>query len=186
MICRCISLNMYVVFISVSCPPGFVSSSGEAPCTECDINTYSSNGRSCTICPSNTLADKTGSALVTECAGESCTKQNLVRPHNLLKGNTLRVWMTKFHNWCNFSTVVLFFLNGVYLCPDYCPAGYFSINGAMPCRPCPRNYYQPSLGASSCIECGSHQITLDTAQSSSLGCVSGGMCWTLLFYHLMA
>lgn len=82
------------------------------------------------------------------------------------------------------SLLLHFFWSRVYLGSDYCPAGYYSINGAMPCRPCPRNYYQPSLGASSCIECRSNQITLDTAQSSSLGCVSGGMCWTLLFYHL--
>lgn len=57
------------ILLSVSCPPGFVSSSGEAPCSECGVNTYSSNGLSCTTCPSNTLAAKTGSASITECLG---------------------------------------------------------------------------------------------------------------------
>ncbi|XP_062603015.1 uncharacterized protein LOC134264744 [Saccostrea cucullata] len=108
----------------LSCPPGFVSSSGQAPCSECAVNTYSSNGQSCTTCPSNTLAAKTGSASRDECL-------------------------------------------------DYCPAGYYSPSGSVPCRPCPRNHYQPSLGGTSCIECGSHQVTQNPAQSSSLSCVDG-------------
>ncbi|XP_061169998.1 sushi, von Willebrand factor type A, EGF and pentraxin domain-containing protein 1-like [Saccostrea echinata] len=108
----------------LSCPPGFVSASGQAPCSECGVNTYSSNGQSCTTCPSNTLATKTGSASKAECL-------------------------------------------------DYCSAGYYSPSGAVPCRPCPRNYYQPSQGATSCIECGSHQVTQNLAQTSSVSCVDG-------------
>nr|XP_022325864.1 uncharacterized protein LOC111125916 isoform X1 [Crassostrea virginica] len=108
----------------LSCPPGLVSSTGEAPCTECGVNTFSSNGQSCSTCPSNTLAAKTGSASLSDCL-------------------------------------------------DYCPAGSYSPSGARPCQPCPRNHYQPSQGATSCIQCGSQQVTRDVGQNSSLSCIDG-------------
>lgn len=74
---RCFSFN--VIFILVSCFFGFVFSSGEVFCIECDINTYLFNGRFCIICFSNILVDKIGLVLVIECVGELCIKENFVR-----------------------------------------------------------------------------------------------------------
>lgn len=56
-----------------------------------------------------------------------------------------------------------------------CPTGSFSADGLLPCTACPKHYYQPAQGQTTCIECGSFQVTLQSNSTSLTDCVDGGM-----------
>ena len=54
---------------------------------------------------------------------------------------------------------------------DICLPGTSSVNGVVPCIPCPHNYFQPVSGQSQCIRCPGDTITMVTGASDVDQCV---------------
>jgi hypothetical protein len=52
-----------------------------------------------------------------------------------------------------------------------CPAGQFSYDGYLPCRLCPRNYYQEQVGATSCVKCAADRYTSSAGSSNLTNCI---------------
>ena len=53
-----------------------------------------------------------------------------------------------------------------------CSTGYVSKTGLEPCFPCPRGYFQPQLGQSSCFLCPNNGKTDSTGSKTMLACDS--------------
>ncbi|XP_076110499.1 uncharacterized protein LOC143079160 isoform X5 [Mytilus galloprovincialis] len=80
----------------LTCPNGFTSTTGQAPCYQCAADSYSSNGQSCTTCPSGKKTIGVGKSTESDCknpcpAGyysynglETCT----ACPRNFYQANT--------------------------------------------------------------------------------------------------
>ena len=50
----------------------------------------------------------------------------------------------------------------IYCILELCPVNHNSSNGLMPCRPCPKDTYQPTPGQIECLPC--------TSESDSILC----------------
>ncbi|GFO29946.1 fibropellin-1, partial [Plakobranchus ocellatus] len=53
----------------LTCPYGYSSSSGSAPCQICPKNTYSRDRNTCAACPNTLLTSQDGQALISSCRG---------------------------------------------------------------------------------------------------------------------
>ena len=53
-----------------------------------------------------------------------------------------------------------------------CSTGYVSKTGLEPCFPCPRGYFQPQIGQSSCFLCPNNGKTDTTGSKTMLACDS--------------
>lgn len=58
---------LFLVYPSVTCPNGFTSTTGQAPCYQCAADSYSSNGQSCTTCPSGKKTIGVGKSTESDC-----------------------------------------------------------------------------------------------------------------------
>ena len=58
-------------------------------------------------------------------------------------------------------------------CFPACMPGYFSASGFGPCEPCPRHFYQPDAGQTTCLECSAAQFTVGVGSTDLSDCMIG-------------
>ncbi|XP_072041184.1 signal peptide, CUB and EGF-like domain-containing protein 2 [Amphiura filiformis] len=152
------------------CPPGTWSSTGLAPCTDCEFDSYRASSRStlCDDCPVGTATLQQGSDTLLQCLDicqpgtfsatgleeeeAPCTNcplnfyQSLSRATECLPCPTGTITLQEASQSQN-------------QCSQYCHPGSSSPTGLATCTLCQRNFYQPNSGATVCLPCPSYTAT---------------------------
>ncbi|XP_078611237.1 uncharacterized protein LOC144881802 isoform X2 [Branchiostoma floridae x Branchiostoma japonicum] len=167
----------------VGCPTGTYYDEGADDCLKCSVGFYQDEEGQfqCKTCPLGTSTVDEGARNLTECL-------DLCPPGSY--SNTRVVPCTKCdigyyqeqegHTSCNrcnasFSTMTIGSTSGSD-CKEFCPAGTYSDNGFVQCSPCPRRYYQPSIGQQQCLLCPGMTTTLSEGTMSSSNCIELDAC----------
>ncbi|KAJ8271495.1 hypothetical protein COCON_G00103540 [Conger conger] len=68
-------------------------------------------------------------------------------------------------------------------CGGQCPPGQYSLDGFVPCLPCPLGSYQPDSGRTSCFPCGGNLITKHIGATSFQDCETKVQCSPGHYYN---
>lgn len=78
------------------------------------------------------------------------------------------LWLIDLYYYVIWLENLLFF----YISAQ-CPPGTYSETGLEPCAPCPTNFFQPSEGQTTCMECAANHRTLRPGALSPEACTPG-------------
>ncbi|KAI8480747.1 hypothetical protein Bbelb_415400 [Branchiostoma belcheri] len=167
----------------VGCSTGTYYDEAADDCLKCSIGLYQDEEAQfqCKTCPPGTLTIDVGARNLTECL-DICSVGSY--------SNTRVVPCTKCDvgyyqdqegqtscNRCNVSLSTLTIGSiSESDCKEFCQAGSYSDNGFVPCLPCPRRYYQPSMGQQQCLTCPGMTTTLSEGALSLASCVEFDAC----------
>ncbi|XP_063614589.1 sushi, von Willebrand factor type A, EGF and pentraxin domain-containing protein 1-like isoform X2 [Penaeus indicus] len=162
------------------CPAGTFARREETMCTPCPAGFYQDQSRqgSCKRCPSGTYTRTTGTKSSLECVPVcgygTYSPTGLVPCLNCPRNSYTEAPPEDGFKECQACPPETFThapsTSSRQMCRQKCRPGTYSDTGLEPCAPCPRNFYQPSIGSTSCFECSTGNYTDDE------GATSGGMC----------
>ncbi|XP_018027289.2 sushi, von Willebrand factor type A, EGF and pentraxin domain-containing protein 1, partial [Hyalella azteca] len=178
------------------CPAGSFAKAMEDKCTPCPMGFYQDMGRqgSCKQCPAGRYTRHNGSKSIEDCIPVcgygTYSPTGLVPclncPQHTFSGEPpidgFRECQTCPPNTFTFMAGAV----SQQQCRQMCTAGTYSDNGLEPCNPCPRNFYQPSQGKMTCVECPTGNRTINEGSTSASECQAidctenicqnGGLC----------
>ncbi|CAG5115287.1 unnamed protein product, partial [Candidula unifasciata] len=158
-----------------SCPRGFSYVSGM--CFGCPQGQYSTEPK-CLECPIGTFQNSPGSSECINCTNGYSTLHEGARDKDeciaKCKSNHFSVTGLEPCLPCSLGThqpkpgsmdcdACDFDSDGRLLslyCKKLCVPGEYSSDGAIPCTPCPKNYYSQINGSTTCLKCPDNKVTL--------------------------
>ncbi|KFD52311.1 hypothetical protein M513_06874, partial [Trichuris suis] len=180
------------------CMPGEVlykTSSVLPGCYPCPLGTFLNNG-SCTLCLKGTYQDEVGQVSCKRCPNGSYTQDEGATMAEFCQPVCDDGWYSETGvipcQQCPLDTyskagnpegyrscekcppntrTMSAGANAPTLCKEACPAGQFSVSGLQPCSPCPKNFYQPNIGQSLCLECAKEKYTEEVGATASDQCL---------------
>ncbi|XP_071439306.1 uncharacterized protein uif isoform X2 [Hetaerina americana] len=178
------------------CPAGTFAGEKQNFCTSCPRGFYQNKDRqgSCIRCPLGTYTKEEGSKSLMDCVPVcgfgTYSPTGLVPclecPRNSYTGEPPTGGF-KDCQACPASTYTFQpAAPGKEYCRAKCSPGFYSDTGLAPCAPCPKNFYQPQPGQTTCFECPTDMKTESTAavgrgecstvQCTENACQHGGLC----------
>nr|XP_027224933.1 uncharacterized protein LOC113817130 isoform X1 [Penaeus vannamei] len=177
------------------CPAGTFARREETMCTPCVAGFYQDQSRqgSCKRCPPGTYTRTNGTKSSIECVPVcgfgTYSPTGLVPCLNCPRNSYTEAPPEDGFKECQACPPETFThapsTASQQMCRQKCRPGTYSDTGLEPCAPCPRNFYQPSIGSTSCFECSTGNYTDDEGATSSEMCLSvacsgvcqnGGLC----------
>ncbi|XP_042883171.1 sushi, von Willebrand factor type A, EGF and pentraxin domain-containing protein 1-like isoform X2 [Penaeus japonicus] len=177
------------------CPAGTFARREETVCTPCQAGFYQDQSRqgSCKRCPPGTYTRTNGTKSSMECVPVcgygTYSPTGLVPCLNCPRNSYTEDPPVDGFKECQACPPETFThapsTSSQQMCRQKCRPGTYSDTGLEPCAPCPRNFYQPSIGSTSCFECSTGNYTLEEGAISSEMCLSvacsgacqnGGLC----------
>ncbi|XP_071094759.1 uncharacterized protein [Haliotis cracherodii] len=159
--------------ICVACPAGFVLSGGK--CSQCGPHSYREIASlSCLPCPPLSRNFASGLTSLAECyrvCPQGMFSTSGEAPCNQCPENTYSISSTS----CQPCPTGQFTRGRGHTsstaCRSRCQPGTYSSTGLAPCLSCPKAYYQPLSGATTCVECSPDTTTPSVGSSSSGQCI---------------
>ncbi|XP_020794428.2 signal peptide, CUB and EGF-like domain-containing protein 2 isoform X5 [Boleophthalmus pectinirostris] len=124
-------------------------------CVSCSVGTYYDlNLGRCMLCPAGTYQDEEGQMSCDVCpAPDGREISKVVGARNLSE------------------------------CGGQCPPGQYSLDGFIPCLPCPLGTYQPDVGRTTCFPCGGNLVTKHTGAVTFQECETKVQCSPGHYYN---
>ncbi|XP_069668601.1 uncharacterized protein uif isoform X2 [Periplaneta americana] len=178
------------------CPAGTYAGEKQQQCTHCPRGFYQNRDRqgSCIRCPMGTYTREEGSKSIADCVPVcgygTYSPTGLVPclecPRNSYTGEPPTDGF-KDCQACPASTYTYQPAAGNKdKCRAKCSPGQYSDIGLAPCAPCPRNFFQPQSGQTTCFECPADMRTAgpgaigreecELIQCTENACQHGGLC----------
>nr|XP_022919679.1 sushi, von Willebrand factor type A, EGF and pentraxin domain-containing protein 1 isoform X1 [Onthophagus taurus] len=178
------------------CPAGTFAGEKQKECSYCPHGFYQNLDRqgSCMRCPTGTYTKEEGSKSINDCIPVcgygTYSPTGLVPclecPRNSYTGDP----PTSGFKECQACPANTFTYQpaapGKDYCRPRCNPGFYSPTGLAPCSACPRDFYQPKTGQTTCMECSSNMRTENSASTGREACQSvqctegacqhGGLC----------
>ncbi|KAK7873875.1 hypothetical protein R5R35_005737 [Gryllus longicercus] len=178
------------------CPAGTFAGEKQRLCTACPRGFYQNHDRqgSCLRCPLGTYTREEGSKSITDCIPVcgygTYSPTGLVPclecPRNSYTGEP----PTGGFKDCQACPASTFTYQPAApnkgFCRAKCSPGQYSDTGLSPCAPCPKNFYQPQAGQTTCFECPTNMRTpgpaavgreeCEAVQCTENACQHGGLC----------
>ncbi|XP_072320675.1 signal peptide, CUB and EGF-like domain-containing protein 2 isoform X4 [Eucyclogobius newberryi] len=124
-------------------------------CVSCSVGTYYDlNLGRCMLCPAGTYQDEEGQMSCDVCpAPDGREISKVVGARNLSE------------------------------CGGQCPPGQYSLDGFIPCLPCPLGTYQPDVGRTTCFPCGGNLVTKHSGAVTFQECETKVQCSPGHYYN---
>eukprot|EP00794_Sanderia_malayensis_P007132 gene7132-7937_t len=167
----------------ISCLAGKYFDTTLRECIDCPVGTYTmSPGRlGCTKCADGRTTAKAGSHNITDCkvpcSPGFSSPTGLENCKSCPKGFYQPNYFGKQCLQCPGSTTTLHLgASKLEHCGMPCQAGTYSRTAVEPCLPCPKGYYQPGTGKTTCIACSSPLFTHAEGSVASSQCTNINEC----------